>query len=193
MADTTAEYKDKAAKGADEAEKKVEEGVEAVEHSKYGQKIPTHIEKIEFREIVFGTIFMVGVLIIPVYLLISIDAKIETKGLFSFAKNFVKWSIIIAGFIGLAFDVVMIMSKKTLLLKVSMVLKLWKAVACLLMIIFISNLRGLNRLLLIVYLCGVIMVDALFIYYTVIYFKRINSDDYDDKGTPKKSNQKNDI
>ncbi|KAM0676362.1 hypothetical protein GVAV_000327 [Gurleya vavrai] len=111
------------------------------------------------------------------------------KTRFEFIKKCIYWILFASGFIGVIFDAVVVMMKKHALLKVVMILKTAKDI-CVILLAFMLDVNGaLARGLLIVYLTGVIIVDALFVYYTVIFFKRIESNEFDDKGNRLKAEQ----
>lgn len=177
--------KEDADKGLKEADKKVDQGVNAIEQSKVGQVLPTHIEKIEFRDIVFGLLFLIGILTIPTYLFIStyIEAKAPTR---SWVGLMCYYSLLFTGVLGIAFDMVVIMMKKQPLLKVSMLLKVIKAITLVVMMFLLRKGGLIANCLRIAYFLGVMAVDALFVYYSAIYFRRLASSDYDDQGRPVK-------
>lgn len=186
MADNkAAEVGAKANEKAEEGDKKVRESVVKVENSGVGQKIPTHIEKIEFKDILLFTLVLGLVLTIPAYLMISEKVALADGKLARLFMRIAKYVIIIVGLLGAIFDLVVILMKQDILLKVVMLMKAVKMVTLLISIFFLPVGGMLSKGLLVFYILGAILVDAMFIYYSVLYFNRLKSDDYDDEGNPK--------
>lgn len=181
----TDELKKQTMEAADQAEEKVKEGVGKVEHSKAGQYIPTHIEKVEFKSIIYATIVMNFLTTLPIYLMFSLtDDKAATAHAMKYIYLFL---FTFCGLVAPFFDALTIAMKLELLVKGLMLLKIIKGVCLVISPFLLSFKLKIATGLFIVYLFGVAFLDLVFVYYTVLYFDRLRSEHFDDNGNPKEN------
>lgn len=181
----TDKIKNQTRETAEFAEHGVETGVDRVEKSRVGQAIPTYIEKVHFRDIVYGTLGLSVILTIPLYLIIC-DELSAAEPKYKVFKQCVKYILLFAGLVASIFDLAVIMLHMERFWIATLLFRALKVIAVLISI-FIINIDGMfPKGLFVVYsVLGVLFIDFLFVYYGVLYFKRTNSDAYDEMGDRK--------
>lgn len=180
----TEEMKNQTMEAANKAEDNVKHGVDKLEHSKVGKLIPTRIDTINFKTIIYMAIIFDAIMTIPVCLMLGIGSA--GTGFRAKLISFTKYIFFFFTLISPIVDFVTISMKLERIIKVLMLLKAIKVVFVIISF-FLLNFGGgsvLLKLLLFVFLLGVTLIDFIVVYYTVIYFNRLKSDEYDENGNP---------
>lgn len=187
----TEDLKNKTAERTDQAEHAVEENVDKMEHSKVGKKIPTSIDHVDFKHVIYGTLVMVLFSTIPIYLFLSaaIQARPETETFKINLFKAIKMTLMIVGIFGVFFDALIIAIKRKALFKVTLLLKCLKVCIVVISILIVKLDSALSKGLFITYAASTIALDLIFVYYASIYFKRIDSDKFDSEGNPKRQEE----
>jgi hypothetical protein len=174
---------------ADEAEMKVKEGVEKIEHSSAGKKLPTHIERIEFSDIVKIILVITGMLVVPLYIIVDEDMLSTRIHALRWVMLSIKYMVLAFGLVGVLIDAIIIFFKLGVLFKLILLLKSLKVISVVLSMIFVTTDTWFVKVLAMLYMIFIILVDLVFIYYSALYFARIESDEFDGQGNRKRDEE----
>jgi len=177
------ELKMQTMEAADKAESQIKGGVDAVEHSKAGQFIPTHFENIKFKTVIFGTICLSILATLPIYLMFSIErAKFR---LFEFIQPFWRWIFLIFGLLTSIIDFVIVGMKLEKLSKLILLTKGIKVILLIISSMAITFISAYSKILFMLNIGGIIFLEFILVYYITLFFNRIHADNFDDEGNPK--------
>lgn len=180
----TEELKKKTQEKTDQAEHAVEQQVDKVEHSKVGSKIPTKIQNVDFKDIIYATLVMIMFSTIPIYLFVSMEIVASTTKM-AWIYTFMEWCLLICGIGAVLFDALVIAMKQKMLFKLTLLFKVVKIAVTLISILVVKMAGNFARALYIIYALSTIGLDFIFIYYATLFFGRLSSDKFDEDANPK--------
>ncbi|KAF7682944.1 hypothetical protein TCON_1838 [Astathelohania contejeani] len=175
--------KEKLAKQAEESEKKVKETIGKIENSTVAHYIPTSVEKINFIDIVKITMLIMFISTIPIYVILDSNANRPFRVINWIMKG-IRFIMFWVGIVGAGFDAIVVFMRLDSLFRIVLLTKLIKDVAIVLSILITSFNTWIVKIFAISFMLYNIFLDAVFVYYLAIFFKRLESKDYDDDGNP---------
>ncbi|EJW05149.1 hypothetical protein EDEG_00760 [Edhazardia aedis USNM 41457] len=170
--------KEETVKKAKDADKAIDNQFNKIDQSKLGEFLPTHVENISLKTIVYFTIFLSALTTIAIYLMIvaqnATKAKGEQKATFA---NLMCYLLLIVGICGIVYDMVVIMMRMMVFFKISLIIKLIKVIN-IFCIGFCLEISGIfTKGLLFIFLFGCFITDLLYIKYGYKYFSVNESND----------------
>lgn len=180
------EVKEQMRKKSDQAEQKVKESVKRAESSRVGQHIPTSIDNMTFKDIIKITLFLNAVMTVGLYIIVSAGVVNAQPKLRYICLLVAKYIILIFGIGGILMDAVFFFAHLFGLFKIFLLLKAIKVVGTVILC-FAQKLEAWHLVIMsCFYMICCVVLDLCFIYYLAIFQERMESDDYDENGMPKK-------
>lgn len=181
-----AEVRDAVSKQSEIAEKKVKESVKAAENSAVGRKIPTSLDSMTFRDIIKMTFLLNFILSLGLYCIsasAATDTQSDITGTILKVSNII---IAIFGIGGIIADGLFFFAHLFTFFKVLLLIKFCKLVGMVLFIVSGHRDTWLMFITTYLYVGFCIIIDLCYIYYLAIFEERLESDDYDENGMPKR-------
>lgn len=177
----------KMADTANAAEEKAIQTIDNVESTKFGKKIPTNVHEVKLKDIIKIVLMSSTLNFIPCYLIYGREYgnKLDwlRAGLF---LCFIIFSVTLFMFALVAYA-----SNTSAFFKFCLFSSIGKASFSLILMIMANIRQGwIQFVLSLIFYLYLDVTDFLVLYYLAIFFKRIESDEYDDNGEPLKNEEK---
>ncbi|KAG0438069.1 hypothetical protein DMUE_3330 [Dictyocoela muelleri] len=174
-------------KHMEKVESKVYNIIDHIENTSLGQKLPTKIENIKFSDIVEMLLILCIIYTGAIYSILQ--CKSYESGHMKWIWSVLKWGFLFIGVAGSIFDFFIYLLVYGELNVFSICLRILKMVTVAVFVVAAMLSGFLSNFIVIMVYIFMIALDLTVLYYMTIFFKRVQSDKYDNYGDLKEENK----